>query len=491
MSLLIKDVQVIDGGGGEPYKADVLVQRNVISAIGNLKGKRADRTIDGLGHYLVPGFIDVHTAADHYLGLFTNPRQPDYTNQGVTTIIGGHCGSSLAPLLYGTLESIRKWADTEEINVNWHTVRDFFKTLREFPLGVNFATLAGHSTIRRAIAGDRARLQSQELAVFKHILEQALGDGALGFSTGLAYVHGRCASKNELKNILEVVEKSNGVYTTHLRDESKNLLASVEEAVNLAEESGATTVISHFRPIKKFEKEFEEALKKIESSPSVYVSVHPQGAAIEPIYTLLPEWAQDKNLETMLERVRNAGTKPLIKKDMKNIDPDAIRIAFAPRHPYLIGKTVREAAENLGKGALDAILHLMDISNLRATVLHENINKKPLATLLTHERTLLTAYMTGLPRTNFFTPDEALTTFPQFIKRAVSDKVLTLPEAVRRITEKPARIFGIPKRGVVKEGNIADLTILGKSDYDIKRVILGGAIVGEEPHRGEALRHAV
>src|SRR3989304_4836200 len=107
MSLLIKGVQVVDGKGGEPYKADVLVQKNVISAIGNLKGKKTDRVLDGLGHYITPGFIDVHNNADHYLSLFNNPAQKNFVKQGITTIIGGHCGSSLAPLLYGNLGSIR------------------------------------------------------------------------------------------------------------------------------------------------------------------------------------------------------------------------------------------------------------------------------------------------------------------------------------------------------------------------------------------------
>ncbi|MDP2650603.1 MAG: D-aminoacylase, partial [bacterium] len=103
MSLLIKEVQVVDGTGRPPYKADVLVQKNIISAIGSLKRRPAQKEIDGLGNYLTPGFIDVSTDSDHYLTLITHPSQSDLTSQGVTTAIGGHCGASLAPLLYGTL----------------------------------------------------------------------------------------------------------------------------------------------------------------------------------------------------------------------------------------------------------------------------------------------------------------------------------------------------------------------------------------------------
>src|SRR3989344_3589320 len=114
---LIRSVQIVDGSGKAPYKADVLLSGDRISAIGAFPNKKASLVINGLGYYLAPGFIDVNTDSDHYLSLFTNPSQEDFLTQGVTTIIGGMCGSSLAPLIYGSLESIRKWTDIGQINV--------------------------------------------------------------------------------------------------------------------------------------------------------------------------------------------------------------------------------------------------------------------------------------------------------------------------------------------------------------------------------------
>src|SRR3989344_6384242 len=184
--ILIKSAQIIDGAGKPPYKADVLIKDDKISAIGNYATKKAEIIIDGLGYYLTPGFIDVNTDADHYLALFTNPSQSDFIKQGVTTTIGGQCGSSLAPLLYGSLESIQKWTDIRQINVNWHTMQEFLKILGKIKIGVNFGTLIGHSTIRRAIIGEELRdLTDPELKVFEHIIERAMEEGALGFSTGL------------------------------------------------------------------------------------------------------------------------------------------------------------------------------------------------------------------------------------------------------------------------------------------------------------------
>ena len=162
--LLIKNGTIVDGSGKPPYKADVLVVGDKISAIGNFSYKKAEVVIDALGLYVAPGFIDVNTDSDHHLSLFTNPPQEDFLLQGITTIVGGQCGASLAPLLYGSLESIRKWADPNLVNVNWHTVSEFFEVLSGKKIGVNFATLAGHGTMRRAIVGEDLRdLTDREL----------------------------------------------------------------------------------------------------------------------------------------------------------------------------------------------------------------------------------------------------------------------------------------------------------------------------------------
>ena len=179
--ILIKGIEIIDGSGQSATRGDVLIQDDKISAIGNFPNKSADVVIDGLGQQLMPGFIDVNTDSDHYLSLFTNPPQKDFLSQGVTTIIGGNCGSSLAPLLYGSLESIRKWTNINQINVDWHTLGEFFNVLGRAPIGVNFGTLVGHSTIRRAILGEESRdLTANELEVFKKSLKQSILHQAFG-----------------------------------------------------------------------------------------------------------------------------------------------------------------------------------------------------------------------------------------------------------------------------------------------------------------------
>ena len=193
--ILIKNISIIDGTGKPAFRADILIKDDKISAIGVFPNKQADTVIDGLGLTATPGFIDVNNDSDHYLGLFTNPSQDDFLLQGVTTIIGGQCGSSLAPLLYGSLKSIRKWTGANEVNVDWRTIGELKNTLRRVGIGVNFATLIGHSTVRRDLIGEEIRdLTETETDIFRHAIERAMKDGALGFSTGLGYAHSRNVS---------------------------------------------------------------------------------------------------------------------------------------------------------------------------------------------------------------------------------------------------------------------------------------------------------
>src|SRR3989338_776433 len=177
MTLLIKNVQPIGAGNKLPERTDIFISGDKISAFGNFSSKGADETIDGQGAYVSPGFIDVNTDSDHYLTLFDDPAQEDFLKQGVTTIIGGQCGSSLAPLIYGSLESIRKWTDIGKMNVNWNSAKEYLNELERRRLGVNFGTLIGHSTIRRALVGESQRtLTKNELKVFNETLKRTMGE---------------------------------------------------------------------------------------------------------------------------------------------------------------------------------------------------------------------------------------------------------------------------------------------------------------------------
>lgn len=482
MTILIKHAQIVDGSGRPPYKADVFVRGDTISSIGDLKRQSADVVISAPNFHVSPGFIDANTDSDHYLTLFSNPEQQDFLLQGVTTIIGGFCGASLAPLLYGGLESIRKWTDINQINVDWHSVAEFLKVLDRRKIGVNFATLVGHSTIRRALIGEELRdLTLGELEVFEKIVADALKEGAFGLSSGLGYVHARGTPLSELKQLVRIVAEKNGVYATHLRDEKGGLLASLNETINLAKTTEVSALISHLRPLKGFEAEYEEGLELLEKSAveaDVHFDLYPFDASHVTIYSFLPLWAQSGNMEAMLKNLKNPSLRKKIVKEMNVGDGDEIQIVWAGAANYFVGKTLRECAEKRGVSPAECLLAIMEATQLRATALYKNIDYDLLKRALGHGRALIASNAASFKK-GIFKPERSEKTFLRFLELAVKDKIMSLEEAIQKITMAPARKFNLQRRGLVKEGNYADLVVFLADPAvgaEIKHVIVNGKL---------------
>ncbi len=462
--ILIKNSLVVDGTGSKPQQLDVLIKDNRISAIGNFSTHPAEMVIDGQGAYLTPGFIDINTDSDHYLSLFSDPIQQDFLLQGVTTIIGGHCGSSLAPLLYGSLESIRKWGDENQVNLDWHSVAELFALLEKRKLGVNFGTLVGHSTIRRALIGDVPRdLTDAELEVFKKVLEAALREGALGLSTGLGYNHGRSAGFLEIKMLTDIVARFGGVYATHLRDEGKDVGKAVDETIQIAQSSKVKTLISHFRPIVGNEALYEEALSEVERVGSrfdVAFDLYPFDYSIVPIYTLLPIWAQDGSLEDMYEQMTQKHTQEEVLKGIASITGDDLVIARAPGFDYLVGKTLAQFAASREMKLKPALFELMKISKLKAVLFYRNINMSVSERALLSDSSFVASNSPSLIETkNILENQRAKETFTRFM--SIAARVgKPIEWVIQKFTQKPAQFLGLKGRGAITEGAFADVVLL-------------------------------
>ncbi len=497
MTLLIKNVQVVGGTRGAGATAeprDVFVSDNKISAIGNFSNKKADVVLDGQGAYLGPGFIDCNTDSDHYLTLFDNPSQEDFIRQGVTTIMGGMCGASLAPLLYGSLETLQKWGDTDRINVNWHTMAEFLKVMEKHPAAVNFGTLVGHATIRRAIVGEALRdLTKNELGVFARTLQAALAEGAFGLSTGLSYVHARKTPYAELRTLAEIVKKYHGVYATHLRNEGVGIKEAVEETLKLARETGVSTIISHFAPVVGAEKEYEEALVLINDLPpeiDLRFDISPSANSLLPIYTFLPEWVQNGGLAVMRQNINDEWLLPRIKKDIPDIDEDHFIIAQAPGNEILVGRSLREIKDIYEvDDNRDVLLRLMQALQLKGTVLYKNLDADLIARAIASPRSLIASNApsvgdraTGIKH---FKSDRAIATFSAFLSLVEEKKSMSFEDAIRKITLDPARLFGIAGRGAIKEGNYADLVCFRGGE--VKFTIVNGKVVEKENEFQSAL----
>ncbi len=492
MTLLIKNVIIVGGDRSIKPASDVFLNNDKISAIGNFSNKNADMVIDGQGAYLAPGFIDSNTDSDHYLTLFDNPSQEDFLRQGVTTIMGGMCGSSLAPLLYGSLESIQKWGDTNRINVNWHTMGEFLAFMDRRSLGVNFGTLVGHSTIRRAIVGEAIRdLTKNELGVFSRTLEVALSEGAFGFSTGLEYIHSQKTPYSELRALVEITKKYQGVYATHLRDAGAGIKESVEETIKLAKETGVSTLISHFAPVVGHEEQYGKALQLINDLPpeiDLHFDIYPSEYSLLPLYTYLPLWARTGGLKVMSVNIADEWFLTRIKKDLVDLDENNFIIAQAPGNDFLVGKTLKEIREmHELKDGRDALLKLMQITQLRGSILYKNLNLKLITQALTSKRALIASNAPSFAEREegrrHLKSERSTATFTKLLSIAEEHKIFSIDEAIAKISAAPAKKFALAGRGTIKEGNFADLVCF-RGD-EIKFTVVNGKLVERENKFGD------
>lgn len=477
--LLIKQAQIVDGSGNKPFFGDILINGQKISAVGaKFSKKKVEEIIDGLGLIAAPGFIDVNNDSDHHLCLFTNPAQKDFLNQGITTIIGGQCGASLAPLMYGSLDSINRWAATGRVNVDWASVSELQKVLKRIGVRMGFETLIGYSTIRKDLAGEEIRdLTESEIEIFINILDRALSEGALGLSTGLGFLDSKFIPYGEIKKIVSLVAKRGKVYTTHLRDEKDGLLRSVGETLAISRETGVKTVISHFRPLQGYEKEFNESLNLIEKSlvdSNIYFDINPFIATIFPIHAYLPYWAQNEKLEQMLENIKNPKKRNLIIKELKNSNLEELVVADVREQEFLIGKSLLELSQNREKDTASVLLDLMESSKMKAMLMSKNLNSDLLLPLLTHQRSLIGSNSADFPPSRIGKELKLERTFSTFTKylEIVSSQGAPIEFAIKKITSFPAQIFGLKNRGLIKEGYFADIVLL--KNNRIKNVILNG-----------------
>jgi N-acyl-D-amino-acid deacylase len=501
MTLLIKNVRLLGSDLGPEAKADVFVSGGTISAIGDFQRKRADEVLDGHGGHLAPGFIDVDTTSDHYLSLFDAPDQADFLKQGVTTIIGGHCGASLAPLLYGTLESLRKWGDIDKLNVDWHTVGEFLERFSRQPLGVNFATFAGHATIRRALLGEAVRdLSENELEVFDGVLRRALSEGAVGLSTGLEYVHAQGTPYQELLRLAKTVREADGIYSTHLRNTSAGIADALKEAIRTSKESGASTLVTHFVPFVGLGREYGKAIELLNALPAdadFHVGIHPLGGSMIPFYRLLPQWARTGTLEIMAKGVRDEWLARRIVKELPEFDPQEFVIAEASRQNILVGETLEDFMKMYEiKDSRQGLLKLLALTGLHGVAYAQNVDRELADTMLAHKRSLIASHAPALaparPHEKIFRSPRAIDTFPEYLRRVMEKKLLTLPEAVHKITTAPADKFNLFQRGRIREGYAADLVLL--NNLDVKATVVNGAVAVRDGaptgiRRGRPLHH--
>ena len=482
--ILIKNAQIIDGSGKQSFFGDVLIKNDKITAVGGrLSYKKADKVIEARGLHLLPGFIDINTDSDHYLTLFSNPSQESFLLQGVTTIVGGNCGSSLAPLMKGTLESVKKWGDIEKFSVGWRSLDDFFEVLKRIKLGVNFGTLIGHSTIRNPFLfkePDKSRyfslpyqdrdLTEGELEKLKNILEEAFEQGALGLSLGLAYSSSGNAPYPELQELAKLTALKNKVLTVHLRDYGANLMDSISEIIKLATETGVKTEISHLRPKQGNQEDWQfslEALDKFSHQADINFDFYPYDFSAHSINALIPEWLR-QSPDLILKKI----PLPLEQQILEEIKGlkfkgNEIIISQAPGNEYLIGKNLSEISKNQKLSLPKTVMKIMRLCRMKAIIFMKDSSERGLIQAIGNRQSFIASNDASYPispkgnyrQQKILAHPRSLATFPKYLSLIKNHKLLTFEEGIRKITSEPAQKFSLKLRGLVKEGYFADLSL--------------------------------
>lgn len=477
MSLLIKNVQIVDGLGNKPYKGDVLIQQDKISAIGNLRGKQAKNSVDGLGNYLVPAFIDPAATADRYLDLFSSPEQLRLKEYGIGTVMGGNGGVSLAPLIYGRLDSVvSRWPAYTGVNIDWHSMADFLKSLRRLNLGVNFGTFAGYETVKEALIGEEKReLSRNEVKIAHRVIDGALKDGAFGVSFSTSSID--AISKGEIRMVANLT----GKYHAHisLSLDVKDGTDAVRKAIEcFSGKNGKTRVlITDFWPVTGHEGVFEDILSS--ASDNIRFVVKPYPSIIYQAAEVLPGWlTNERSWEEASKALLEKDVVEKIRPELSWINAEKTLILSSGRQDVLRGKTFKEVSEMYDMPVEDAIIKVFAACKLKVSFLYQSANEECISKHINDKN----VFVSGYGNSRF---DELLdrrkaegSPFARAIDIAVRSHSLPIEEAVKQITSAPARFLNIKNRGAVKEGYAADLAIIDKDNFRTTYSVVGGLTGG-------------
>lgn len=470
--IIFRSGLVLDGTGKPPVVQDIAIEGDKIAAIGSLDRAHTKTEINIAGKYIAPGFIDITNHSDTHLTMFQYPAMESMVMQGVTTVIGGNCGASLAPLVSrDAIKSVSKWADFSQIGINWTGMDEFLTAAEKMRPGANFGTLVGYGTLRRGIIGDEMRaLTLEEKEKIRLLLSRSLDQGAFGFSLGLSYGHERVSTTDELVDLASPLVSGRGVLKIHLRSEGAEILGAVNEAIRIGREAGVAVIISHFKVIGR--QSWHHAQKALDliayarsTGVNILFDVSPYRTTGSPLYLLIPAWARRGGFADLFARIDSQVERKRIVEalDRGTLHYDRIMIIGA-KHPSIVGKTLAKIAVQMGMPPAEALVEIVRGNEGRVEIIGRTIANKNTIAAIRDPNSLIASDGFALSQDALKSGDLAhprsFGAFPHFWHRVVNDlKLLTPEEAIVKITGGPATVMGIEKRGTLAKGNFADIVI--------------------------------
>lgn len=514
VDILIREALIVDGSGGPAQRGDLAVKDGKIAALGRDLGNcSAKEVLEGSGLALTPGFIDVHSHDDLY--LLARPECPEKVLQGVTTEILGNCGLSAveAPVeskahLLGMLRMLCPGACPAPGELGGG-ISLYLNRLQSLGPALNVGVLVGHSSVRMAVMGMHNRLPTQyELAGMERIVAQAMEQGALGISTGLIYPPGSYARMEELVSLARVVGRHKGIYATHMRSEGDLQMQALEEALSIGQRAGVPVQISHHEVAGRANWGMSaRTLSLMEEARGRGLEVacdqYPYEAGCTFLAAVLPPGASAQGLEVLSRNLQDPSWRRQTARRLekgegwenlaKGAGPDGIVISVS-RNPDYLGKSISRIAEQTGCSPWDVIFDLLAREGLGSMALFFMMCEEDISWILGDPWTMVGS--DGMPSLGVGKIHPRMSgTFPRVLGRYVRErKLLSLEEAVRKMTSLAARTFGLKGKGLLKEGMDADLVLLDpervrdRATYQepslppegIRFVIVNGRIVAKD-----------
>jgi N-acyl-D-amino-acid deacylase len=518
LDLTLKNGRIVDGTGNPWFFGDVGIKDEVVVDVGRVN-QRTRKTVDVRGQVISPGFIDGHCHSD--LMVLDDPLSEIKLQQGVTTEVLGNCGMTPAPFTERNLSLLRSYVEPilgkTEREWSWETVESYVNSLLEVRPSENVATYIGHGTLRIAVMGFENRPAStMELDRMKRLLEEGLQAGAVGLSLGLMYAPGSYTSREELAELCSVLPRYDGLLATHIRGEGNSLIPSIEEVIWLAETCGVSLQISHLKAAGRSNwGSVTTAMELVEDARSrgldVTCDVYPYTAGSTTLTTLLPPWVLEGGVSRVLERLKDPTSRKKIKEELGHEHDswdnllastgwDSVYISSLSKShgANLEGRHVAEISESRGVEPADCMVDLLLEQDGKVSIVFFHMAGTDVDQVVRWDRSLIASDslhdQAEKPHPRLYG------TFPHVLAKYVREnRVLTLEEAIRKMTSFPARRFKLGKRGLIAPGYAADLVmfdpdeISDKATYgDPKRfpegiscVLVNGAIVVESGvHRG-------
>jgi N-acyl-D-amino-acid deacylase len=481
--LLIKGTTIIDGTGTPGWVGDVAIKDGHFEAMAHQIEGEAKRQIHGKGLISAPGFIDIHSHSD--MDLLENPLGEIKLRQGVTMDVIGNCGLSLAPLKPESIEvvigSFSRLLCKNSPHIGWLTFGEFAKSLERSGLSINVAAMVGHGSLRTAVKGFSSTTPTREqMSQMKILLSQAMDDGAFGMSTGLILLPGCYSKTEELIELALIVGEKGGIYVSHVRNEAQDILPSVKEAIRIGKEGRIPAHISHIKVSGSMNWHLAEELVELlgvtrDGGLDITCDLYPYTVFTLSILSLLPPWALEGGIPEIIYRLRSPKYRSRIIGQMIDGIPgwenfyhtagwDKITIsAVHNNHNIMQGKTIAQLASDRDQNPFEFVLDLLVDERGSVTLLAETMDDKKVILFMKLPYSMIGSDgvpVAGKPHPRLYG------TFPRIIRRYVQELgILSMEEAVKKMSWLPAQRLGLKDMGAIKVGYRANAVLFNPKTF--------------------------